>query len=113
VEVGGFEFVAIDHADFADAGAGEVLEYGDAKAAAADDEYAAVAQFRLAFVADFFQRDLSRVVGAGFGALCRLRFYLRWRGLPRGAVVVVVIVMVLMRVAPAVRVGPTRGGVVM
>jgi hypothetical protein len=36
MEVGGLQCVAVDHADFAYACTGEVLEYGDAQAAAAD-----------------------------------------------------------------------------
>jgi hypothetical protein len=71
MEVGSLELVAVDHADFADAGAGEILEYGDAQAAAADYQYSAGAESGLASFAYFLEGYLAGVVGLRFCcALC-------------------------------------------
>ncbi len=54
------EFVAVDHADFADAGAGQVLEDWDAEAAAADHQHAAVTEFGLTLLSPTSLRAICR-----------------------------------------------------
>ena len=73
MQVRRLEPVAIDDADAADAGAGEVLQHRHTETAGADHEHRGGAQPRLALRADFTQRDLARVVGsalAGCGDAC-------------------------------------------
>ena len=62
MQVRGFEPVAIDDAEPADAGAREVLQHRHAEAAGADHQHRGGAQARLARGAHFAQRDLARVV---------------------------------------------------
>ncbi len=63
MQVRGFQPVAIDNADPADAGAGQVAEHRYAQAAGPDHQDARGTQLRLALRADFLQRLLARVVG--------------------------------------------------
>ena len=84
MQVGGFEPVAVDDAEAAHAGAGEVLQHRHAEATGADHQHRGGAQPRLSGGADFAQRDLARVVR---------------RRVPRAPVrVVAMIVVVLMLV---------------
>src|SRR4051812_38203485 len=95
MQVGRFELVAVDHADAADASAGQVLKDRDAEAAAADYQHSAAAQPGLACRADFLECDLARVVGPGvYCAFCGRCFRLRWRGLLRSVLVMLVALMV-------------------
>ena len=86
MQVGRFEPVAVDDAEAADAGAGEVLQHRHAEAAGADHQHGCGAQSRLACGADFAQRDLARVVRRG-----------------RACVRVVVLVRMFMRVVRRAR----------
>ena len=70
MQVRGLEPVAVDDAEPADAGAGEVLQHRHTQSARADHQHRGGAQPRLACGADFAQRDLARVVRRGCGA-CR------------------------------------------
>ena len=65
MQVRGLEPVGIDDAEPSDASAGEVLQHGNAEAPAPTTSTDARAQSRLAFGADFAQRDLARVVRCG------------------------------------------------
>jgi len=62
MQVRRLEPVGIDDAEAPDAGPGEILKHGNAKASRADHQHGGGAQPRLAFGADFAQRDLARVV---------------------------------------------------
>ena len=62
MQVGGFEPVAVDDAEPADAGAGEILQHRHAESAGADHQHRGGAQARLALRPDLAQRDLARVV---------------------------------------------------
>ena len=76
MQVGGFEPVAVDDADAADAGAGEILQHRNAEAARADHEHRGGAQSRLAL--------RRRLRSARSGASSRVRRVrravgMRWR----------------------------------
>ena len=58
MEIRRFQPVAVDEAEPANAGAGQIADDRDAQTAAADDEYAARTKFRLAGGANFLQCHL-------------------------------------------------------
>ena len=63
VQIARLERIAIDDAEAADAGSGEVLQHRHAEAARADHEHPAALEPGLTLGADFPQEHLSRIIG--------------------------------------------------